>query len=102
MMATRTLPFDSDISSSGVQLLADKQDALHNRDRRRGGEEIDRPLECAPRREDEPGGDDDDALGTRAEPDVAAQPERLCLRADVRHEERAGDRDDGEDRKSVV
>src|SRR5207248_3606783 len=96
MMATRTLPFDSDISSSINQLLADMQDALQNGDRRRRGEEIDGPLECPPGREHEARGDDDDALGPRAEADVATQPQRLRLRADVRHEEGAGDCDDRE------
>ena len=77
--------------SSINELLADVQDALRNRDPRRRGQEVDRPLEPAPRREHEPGGDHDDALGAGAEADVAAQAERLRLRADVRDEEGAGD-----------
>src|SRR4029077_14816241 len=100
MMATRTLPSSTrarpfelpllvDMRSSKNQLLADVQDALQNRDPRGRGEKIDGPLEPAPRGEYEPGGDHDDAFGTRAEPDVAPQPERLRLRAHVRHEEGA-------------
>src|SRR5712692_1195012 len=100
MMATRTLPsstrpcpFDLPlvvaIGSSKNQLLADVQDALQHRDPRGRGEKIDRPLEPAPRGEHEPGRDHDDTLGARAEPDVAAQSERLSLRAHIRHEEGA-------------
>src|SRR6185436_21072581 len=47
-------------------------------------------------------GDHDDALRARADPDVAAEPERLRLRAGVRDEERAGDREGGDgDREEV-
>ena len=90
------------MGSSKNQLLADVQDALEHRDPRGHGEQIDRPLEPAPRREHEAGRDHDDALGARAEPDVAAEPERLSLRANVRHEEGAGDCDDREDDGDVV
>ena len=70
------------------------QDPLQNRypggerqQRNRGDEQPD-----ADRREHEAARDHDDALGARADPDVAAQPHRLGLRARVTHEERAGDR----------
>jgi CDP-diacylglycerol--glycerol-3-phosphate 3-phosphatidyltransferase len=45
------------------ELLADVQDALRHRDPGGRGEQVDRPLEPAPRREDEAAGDHDDALG---------------------------------------
>src|SRR5581483_6509085 len=101
MIATRTLPsserlrpFDEplvvDMRTSVNQLLANVQDALDDRDPRGRGQEVDRPGETAPRSEDEARGDHDDALRARAEPDVAAQAERLRLRAHVRHEEGAG------------
>src|SRR5436309_6873647 len=113
MIATRTLPSSRRprsfelplvlvIRSSVDELLADVQDALQNGEPRGCGEEVDRPLQTAPRREDEAGGDHDDALCTRTEPDVAAQPERLRLRANVRHEEGARDRGDREDHRRVV
>src|SRR6266566_8362581 len=113
MSATRTLPSSgrarpfelplaSGIGSSINELLADVQDALENGEPRGRGEQVDRPLEAAPWREDETGGDHDDALGPRAETDVAAQPERLGLRANVGNEEGAGDRDDREDHRDVV
>src|SRR3954464_7485363 len=108
MIATRTLPSSirprpfelplaSDICSSINELLADVQDALSHREPCGRGEQVDRPLETAPRGEDEPGRDHDDALGPRAEADVAAKPERLGLGAHVRDEKGAGDRDDRED-----
>src|SRR4051812_19717882 len=101
MIATRTLPsserlrpFDEpllvDIGSSMNQLLADMQDALDDRDPRGRGQEVDRPLEPAPRPEHEPGRDHDDALGARAETDVATKTERFGLGADVGDEEGAG------------
>src|SRR5438552_12569617 len=73
MMATRTLPLDSDIGAS--ELLSDVEDALENRDPGGRGEHDDRPLETAPGSEDEPRGDDDHALRAGPEPDVAAQAE---------------------------
>src|SRR3954466_2449728 len=100
MIATRTLSLVAIDSSE--QLLADVQDALQNGDQRGCGQQIDEPLECAPWREHEAGREDDDALGPRAEADVAAEAERLCFRADVGNEERAGDRDDREDDRRVV
>src|SRR5580765_1986225 len=113
MIATRTLPssrracpfelpFVSDIRSSMNQLLADVQDALADRDPRGGSEEIDGPLEAAPRCEDEAGRDHDDSLRAGAEPDIAAQAERLRLRADVRDQDRARDGRDREDDRDVV
>src|SRR5581483_1718179 len=109
MIATRTLPSSArlrplllDIRSSMNELLANMQDALDDRDPRGRSQEVDRPLEPAPRREHEPGRDHDDALGPGAEPDVAAQAERLGLRTDVGNEERAGDRGDREDDRRVV
>src|SRR5260221_13727071 len=113
MMATRTLPSSwrvrsfelplvVDMRSSKNQLLTDVQDALDNCDPRGCCEQIDRPLKAAPRREHEPACDDDDAFGTRAEPDIAAQPERLRLRANVRHGEGARDCGNGEDDRGVV
>ena len=68
------------------------QDALDDRDPGRAGEEHERPGEHAPRCENETGGDHDDALGARADADVAAQADRLGPGAGVRDEERAGDR----------
>src|SRR5580765_8294971 len=113
MSATRTLlssaptrpfelPLPSDIGSSINELLADVQDALENGEPCGRGEQVDRPLEAAPRREHETGGDHDDALGPRAETDVAAKPERLGLRAHVGHEEGAGARDDRAHDRDVV
>src|SRR5207302_977673 len=51
---------------------------------------------------DEARGDDDDALGSGAEADVAAQAERLGLRPCVRHKEGAGHRRDRDDDRRVV
>src|SRR5690349_23377912 len=101
MIATRTLSSFIPIDSS-EQLLADVQDALRHGDPRGCGEEIDGPLEPAPRSEHEARRDDDDALGAGAEADVAAQAERLRLRPDVGDEERAGDGHDREDDGDVV
>src|SRR4051812_32398303 len=107
-MATRTLSCcRSRFSAMSIclhQLLADVQDALDDRDPRRAGEEHERPGKDAPRWEHEPGGDDDAALGARADPDVAAETEGLRLRAGVRDENRSGDardRDGDEDRLVV-
>src|SRR5205085_10511333 len=60
-------------------------------DREPGGcrEDPDRPDERAPRSEDEADGDDDHALRAAADPDVAAQAERLRSGAGVADEERA-------------
>src|SRR5579864_3525939 len=113
MIATRTLPSSRrawpfelplvDIGWSSVnQLFSHVQDALQNRDPGGGGEHDDRPLERAPGSEDEARGDDDDPLRAGAEADVAAQAERLRLRAGVRNEERAGDCRDREDDRRVV
>src|SRR5579863_9756207 len=97
MMATRTLPLESAIGASVVQLLADVQDALQNRDPGRDGKHDDRPLEPSPRGEDEAGRDDDHALRAGAEANVPAEAERLGLRPCIRHEEGARDRGDRED-----
>src|SRR6266850_4271482 len=91
IMATRTLscwrprpvfsaalPFDS-LTRCLHQLLADVQDPLSDGDPGRGGEEHERPWEHAPRCEREPCGDDDHALGARADAHVAAEAERLGL-----------------------
>src|SRR6185437_5696394 len=109
MIATRTLPSSERrlplllaIRSSMNELLANVQDALDDRDPGGRGQEIDRPLKPAPRAEHEAGRDHDDALGARAKTDVTAQAERLGLRADIRNEERAGDRHDREDDRGVV
>src|SRR3954469_15815766 len=111
MIATRTFPSSRrarplvdplvDIRSSMNQLLADVQDALHHGDPRGCSQEVDRPLKPAPGREHEAGGEYDDALRAGADPDVAAQTERLRLCAHIRDEERAGDRDDCEDDRDV-
>src|SRR5579864_1835445 len=85
-----------------IQLLSDVQDALENGDPRGGGEHDDRPLQPAPGSENEPGGDDDDALRARAEADVAAKPERLRLRAGIRDEEGACDGRHREGDRGVV
>src|ERR1051325_10417322 len=96
MIATRTLscrrsrpplPFDSLTVGCLQELLADVQDALNDRDPCGEGEEHERPGQHAPRRENETRGDDDDALGARPDPHVAAEAERLGLRARVRDEE---------------
>src|SRR5438874_2173281 len=113
MSATRTLPSSwrgrpfelplaSDIRSSVDELLADVQDALDNGEPGGRGEQVDGPLEAAPRCEDEAPGNHDDALGPRAETDVAAQPESLGLGTHVGHEKGACDRDDREDDRDVV
>src|SRR5689334_23069429 len=102
MIATRTLPSSTRllllaIRSSINELLANVQDALDDRDPGGRGQEVDRPLEPAPRREHEAGRDHDDALRAGAQPDVAAEAERLRLRPHVGHEEGARDRGDRED-----
>src|SRR5436190_23567137 len=113
MIATRTLPSSrrarpfelrlaSDIRSSIDELLANVQDALRHGEPRGRGQEVDRPGEPAPRSEDEPRRDHDDALGTGAEADVAAQAERLCFCANIGDEERPGDACDREDDRDVV
>src|SRR2546429_5697081 len=83
---SRPLPLDS-LTCCLHQLLADVQDALADGDPRGAREEHERPGQHAPRREDETPGDDDDAFGARPDPDVAAEAERLGLRARVRDEE---------------
>src|SRR5438128_11814922 len=102
--STRALPLVDAIRSSEEQLLADVQDALDDRDPGRRSEEIDRRLEQhdADRGEHEPRGDHDDALGPRAEPDVAAEAERLRLRAGVGDEVRAGDGGHGRSERQLV
>src|SRR6266545_1164584 len=113
MIATRTLPSSRrarpfelplvDMRCASInELLADVQDALRNGEPRGCCEEIDRPLEPAPRSEYETGGDDDDALGPGAQADVAAQSQCFRLCADVRHEEGAGDGHDREEDRDVV
>src|SRR5215467_7230932 len=112
MIATRTLPSSRRarpfeplllaIHPSIDQLLAYVQDALADRDPCGGREKVDRPLQPAPRCEDEAAGDHDDPLGPGAEADVAAEAERLRFRADVRHEERARHADDREHERDVV
>src|SRR5215212_2473973 len=71
------------------ELLAHKQDPLHDGQPRGGRQQVDRPLQRTPRREHQTGRDDDHTLGARAEPDVAAQPQPFGLRARVTHEERS-------------
>src|SRR5690348_13619318 len=112
MIATRTLPSSTRarpfelplvaIHASVNELLANVQDALHHREPRGRCEEVDRPLQPAPGCEDETRRDDDDALRTRAEADVAAEAERLRLGPHVRHEERPRDRGDREHDRDVV
>src|ERR1051326_6358188 len=85
-----------------AQLTANAQDPLADGEPGGYGEEVDRPLEAAPRREDEPAGDHDHALGAAAEADVALQPEQLRLRAGVRDEEGAGHRGCGERDRDLV
>src|SRR3982074_2759630 len=112
MMATRTLPPSTrarpfelplvvDMRSSKNQLLTDVQDALDNRDPRGRGEKVDGPLQAAPWGEHETRRAHDDSLCARAESDIAAQSERVSLRADVRHEEGARDSGDREDDRDV-
>src|SRR5437773_7805291 len=111
MIATRTLsslrtwpfdePFDS-VTRTSEKLGADVQHALDDGDPRRGGEEHDRPGEHAPGCEDETCGDDDHALGPRADADVAAEPERFGAGAGVRDEERAGDGGHGDGDEDVA
>ena len=60
-----------------AELTPDEEDPLGDGDPREGGEEVDRPLEPAPGRDEQADPDQDDALDARAEPDVAAEPERL-------------------------
>src|SRR5204863_5965435 len=77
MSATRTLPSSwrarpfqlplaSDIRSSVNELLADVQDSLENCEPGGRAEQVDRPLEAPPRREDETGRDHDDALDRKS------------------------------------
>ena len=96
------LPLLVDMRSSKNQLLTDVQDALDNRDPRGRCEKVDGPLQAAPGREHEPCRDHDDSFGARAEPHIAAQAERLRLRADVRHKEGARDCGDREHDRDVV
>src|SRR5215831_11446297 len=72
-----------------AELAADAQHALEHRQPSGRGEEVDRPLQAAPRGEDETGRDHDHTLGPTAEADVALEPEQLGLGARVRDEERA-------------
>ena len=65
-------------------------------------EHDDRPRQPAPRSEDETGGDQDHALGARAQSDVALQAERLGAGAGVRDEEGADDRRDRDDDGPVL
>src|SRR5438093_22964 len=74
MMATRTLPLDSDIGAS--ELLSDVEDALENRDPGGRGEHDDRPLETAPGSEDEPRGDDEHGRAEPVEEELVAVLER--------------------------
>src|SRR5438045_4440761 len=98
MIATRTLPSSSRAlplvvaTGSSGKLLAYVQDALDDREPRRRGERDDRPRQSAPRCEDEPGRDERDTLGARAQADVAPQSERLGAGARVGDEERPDDR----------
>src|SRR5215471_14717677 len=102
MIATRTLPSSSralplvDATGSSGKLLANMQDALEDREPGRHGERENRPRKAAQRREHESGGDEYDTLGTRAQPDVTLQPQRLGASARVRDQERADDRRNGE------
>src|SRR5919199_6449281 len=79
-----------------AKLPAHAPHALAYREPRRRGQGADRPDERAPRSEDEPDGDDDDALGAAPYADVAAQAERLGASAGVADEERARDGPEGE------
>ena len=72
-----------------AQLAPYEEDALRDREPRDRGEHVDRPLEQAPGGEAEADGDEHHALDPRAEADVAAQSDRLGLRARVRDEEGA-------------
>src|SRR3954447_4055285 len=111
MMATRTLssprtaPFDAPFDSVTCflhELLADVQDALDDRDPRGRSQQGDRPGEDTPRREDEAGGDDHDALGSGADADVALEAEGLRAGAGVGDEQRTGDRRDGDDDEDLL
>src|SRR5438270_11307942 len=82
-------PRTSKLHAHAPHTLPDREPGGH-------GQRADRPDERSPRSEDGPEGDDDDAFGATAEPDVAAKPERLCARARVADEERAGDGGEGE------
>src|SRR5207249_6078476 len=96
------LPFVWAIRASGDELRADVQDALADGDPGRGRQQVDRPGQDAPGREDEPGGDHDDPLGAAADADVAAQAEGLRLRARVADEEGAGERGEAEGERGGV
>src|SRR5262245_10895671 len=111
MIATRTLsspcralPLGEAIRSSGDErLLADVQYALDDGQPDGGGQDVEPPLEPAPGREDHSRGDHDHALRARAQPDVAAQPERLGAGPRVADEERACDAGDrGRERDGVA
>ena len=60
-----------------TELAARAEDALQDCQPGGGGEEVDRVLQAAPRREGQPTRDHDDSLGAAAEADVALQPEQL-------------------------
>src|SRR5437763_1175508 len=93
MIATRTLP--SSIlalpfvaaTGSSRKLLADVQDALDDREPGGRRQRDDRPGKAATWREDETGGDEHDALRTRAQADVAAQSKCHFARAGIGNEE---------------
>src|SRR5919201_1611477 len=77
-----------------AELRADEQDPLEHGQPGGRGQQRDRPHKepDADRREHEAACDHHHALGARPQPDVAAEAERLRLRARIADEERAGDR----------
>ena len=77
------------VSASSRSWRAYEEDALRDREPGDRGEHVDRPLEQAPGGEAEADGDEHHAFDPRAEADVAAQSDRLGLRARVRDEEGA-------------
>src|SRR5580765_4908917 len=62
---------------TSAHLRPDGPDPLADREPGGDGEQIDRPLERAPRREDEPRRDHDHAFGAGADPNVALEPQRF-------------------------
>src|SRR4051794_41789782 len=97
MIATRTLPSSSlalpfvAATGSSRKLLADVQDALDDREPGGRRQRDDRPGQAAPWREDETGGDEDDAPRARAQADGAAQTKRPRAGAGIGKKERNDD-----------
>src|SRR3954469_7230259 len=102
MIATRTLPSSRRAlplvvaTGSSGKLLADVQDALDDREPRRRGERDDRPGQAAPKRKDEPPGDEHHGVDTGAQADVSLESESLGWGARVRDEEGADDGRNGD------